>query len=530
MYRVLIVDDEYASRETLKCIIDWNSIGFEEPVCVNSGKKALLEVEKGLFDVIITDIEMPGMDGLELISKIKEINEKQRFVIISCHERFDYARSAIKLGVKDYIIKDLVTSEELYLLMMDIISDVDNSPNKPFLNSDLDNGEIMPRLLELHPGLDKGQESLKTQTFQNTRQMYISMMVVVDSYGKHKAAYGTYQWLVLINSFLSELHKNKLPVINVAEGQFLIVMQIDGNPSMLNMFNSMIQHANFIRMLSKKVGITSISIGISNASNNFEKLSELFKQASKACEMRVLLGLNRNIAYSTIVNKCRTFDKKILDQKIKHLKQLLYTRNQECIPLINSLYSVNLMDGFMEINYFKYLNNRLFSLAQGYVELNLDQGNTYLRENILDFSQVENLETVKEMKDFFIKMFNMFLDYDKCPNGLHGNLVDRAKNFIENNYDKNISLNDIAEEMKVHKGYLCRLFKEQTGENLMHYIINKKIDKAKELLSQTSMRLCDISSSLGFTTLQYFCFVFKKYTDLSPHEYKKAVEDGTMHL
>ena len=132
MYRVLIVDDEYASRETLKCIIDWNSIGFEEPVCVNSGKKALLEVEKGLFDVIITDIEMPGMDGLELISKIKEINEKQRFVIISCHERFDYARSAIKLGVKDYIIKDLVTSEELYLLMMDIISDVDNS--LPFLS------------------------------------------------------------------------------------------------------------------------------------------------------------------------------------------------------------------------------------------------------------------------------------------------------------------------------------------------------------------------------------------------------------
>lgn len=527
MYRVLIVDDEFASRETFKCIIDWNSVGFEEPVCVNSGKKALQEVAKTAFDVIITDIEMPGMNGLELIAIIKETNNKQRFVIISCHERFDYAKTAIKLGVQDYFIKDLMTPEEIYLLMLGIISDTDNVTDyRPTaVSSNVE--EIVSQLLTFHPDLNNGQEGLEIQNFHDTKHVYIAMLVVVDSYGKHRAAYGTYQWVALMNRFLLELRKNNLSTVSVQEGQFLIVMQIDNTFSMLNMFNNMIQHANFIRMLSKKIGITSVSIGISNASTKPQQVCELFNQASKSCEMRVLFGLNRNIVYNSITNKCKTFDKQILDQKIGRIKQLMYTQNQGCIPLINSLYAINLMDGFMEINYYKYLNNRLFSLAQGYIDQLEDEHSYALsKEGIMNFQQVENLETVKEMQDFFTSKFSLLLNYDKPEVDCKGNLVYRTQQFIECNYDKNISLNDIAEKMKVHKGYLSRIFKEQVGENLMNYIINKKIKKSKELLAETTMRLNDISTSLGFTTVQYFCMVFKKYTRMSPQEYKKAVDNG----
>ncbi|WP_312641148.1 AraC family transcriptional regulator [Hydrogenoanaerobacterium sp.] len=339
------------------------------------------------------------------------------------------------------------------------------------------------------------------------------------NYSKHKASKGTYQWLAMIDNFLQELRKNDLPAVSVRAGSFLVVTQIENSYSTLNMLNSMVQQANFIRMLSKKVGISSVSIGISNPSKKLQPISDLFEQATKACSMRVLIGLNRNISYSTIANKVKIFDKQILEKKIKRIKQLLYARDEQCLPLINSLYSINLMDGFMEINYFKYLNNRLFSLAQGYAE----QFEAATIGANLDFETMESLETVQEMQALFTQVFQYLLNCESQMEEDAGSLVERTKKHVGKNYEKDISLCDIADKMKVHKGYLSRIFKEQTGKNLMQYIVEKKIERAKVLLKDTPMKLGDIAKNLGFTTPQYFCIVFKKNAGLTPQEYRSTV-------
>lgn len=117
MYRVLIIDDEEPARETLKYLIDWGKTSFEISGFAKNGKEALESYAELKPDLIITDIQMPIMDGLELIRKIRTENDSQKFVILSCHENFTYAREAIKYGVSDYLLKDLLTPQDLYSLL-----------------------------------------------------------------------------------------------------------------------------------------------------------------------------------------------------------------------------------------------------------------------------------------------------------------------------------------------------------------------------------------------------------------------------
>lgn len=117
MYRVLIVDDEYPARELLKTAVDWEKAGVSEILEADNGEKALEIYHKYKPELIITDIQMPVMNGLELIRRIKEEDSRQHFVILSCHESFSYAKTAIRLGVRDYLLKDSYTEEELYTLL-----------------------------------------------------------------------------------------------------------------------------------------------------------------------------------------------------------------------------------------------------------------------------------------------------------------------------------------------------------------------------------------------------------------------------
>lgn len=117
MKTVMLVDDERPARELLKLSIDWEKAGFRILWEARNGRQALEQYQQQKPDLIITDVQMPVMDGLELLKEIKRICPSQNIVILSCHENFSYARQALKYGVMDYLIKDALTEETLYSLL-----------------------------------------------------------------------------------------------------------------------------------------------------------------------------------------------------------------------------------------------------------------------------------------------------------------------------------------------------------------------------------------------------------------------------
>ena len=117
MKTIMIVDDEKPARELLKMLINWESAGFRIISEANDGIEAIDQYLQFAPDLIITDIQMPQMDGLTLIKEIKKINSDQNIIVLSCHENFNYAREIMKLGIFDYLIKDSLTPEELYTVL-----------------------------------------------------------------------------------------------------------------------------------------------------------------------------------------------------------------------------------------------------------------------------------------------------------------------------------------------------------------------------------------------------------------------------
>lgn len=116
-FRILIVDDEKPARETLSYLIDWTKTAFEVAGTAKNGSDALAQYHRFRPELVITDIQMPVMDGLSFIKAVRQENTRQKFIILSCHEKFSYAKEAIRMGVTDYLIKDLLTPQDLYAVL-----------------------------------------------------------------------------------------------------------------------------------------------------------------------------------------------------------------------------------------------------------------------------------------------------------------------------------------------------------------------------------------------------------------------------
>ncbi|MEL7566164.1 MAG: response regulator [Dehalobacterium sp.] len=132
-FRILIVDDEKPARETLSYLIDWKDTAFEVAGTAKNGNDALEQYQRFKHELIITDIQMPVMDGLALIKAIRQDNKAQKFVILSCHEKFSYAKEAIQMGVTDYLIKDLLTCEDLFAVLDKVQRELEEESRRSLL-------------------------------------------------------------------------------------------------------------------------------------------------------------------------------------------------------------------------------------------------------------------------------------------------------------------------------------------------------------------------------------------------------------
>lgn len=503
--KALIVDDEYAARETLNRLIDWGALGFDPPAFAANGIDALQAYDSEKYDIVFTDIEMPIMNGIEFIKEIRCKDVEQKVIIISCHEKFEYARDAMRLGVNDYLIKDLITPNELRALVCTVIAAAKTKIASPTSQSGMAAHLAAAALGKKTPDLSLCEGGAAV------------FRIIIDNYELMLAQIGKKSAAQLLDTLWSSMPC--VAIDKTHEDSAYALFCVSESNSMLNYINGAITTANSLRQKARKLGLHSLSIGISDAIDNAAQLPLACKQASEASDLRVINGLNKTIVYNTIASKTAVLDFRHLESLFTRFEERASNVNMSCIKLIDALYEEELPCGFAEMHYYRYINMRLWSIV---VTLAQSLGKTYdsvLSAMGLGIEDVDRLENAAKMANVF-KSFLLNL-FSSCEQRSADSIVDRALMLIEREYCDDISLNYIADALHTHKGYLCRSFKEETGENLVQYIINKKIERAKYLLVNTQMKLYEISESLGFATPQYFSHVFKKHEGQSPNEYKK---------
>lgn len=513
MYNLLIVDDERMIRMGIKNAIPWNQIGIEQTFVAASGQEALDIMESTRIDIMITDINMTGLSGLELIEKIREKNHSVKIIVLTGYDNFEYARRCIRMQVEDFFLKPV----DEFILKEAVRKQVD------YLNDEKE---------------EKSRESLKRRTVGSREQMKLEHRMRMLVHRKEQA----------IEEIYTEYGISKQQPLQVA----IIVPEL--------CMKEQEEEENF-RMLSVK----NICIGLIDEQNNGitfmddEKIvMVIFNQAGELGAMEQIDELNNilkdeynrvpkivvgsevdGLENAFISYNDAVFLLKHEKESIKEIIKMEHSRNKEnifeeiyqelkgtmCSNVANMEYMIKAFDTFAKATesynlttnyirrssfeiaasvYFSFLNN-----TGEETEGKLDA----LAKSLLYAKKKEALEVTRE-----------FLTRISRKEELNSHeIVSQAIGYIEQFIAEELSVTSIAEHFFITPNYFSRLFKRIMGEGCNEYIVKKRIEKAKLLLETTNIKAGKIAIMVGYHDTNYFSLAFKKHTGMSPTAYREEI-------
>ena len=536
MYKVMIVDDEIPAREILLCIINWEDTDFRIVYSASNGKDALDKYTDIKPDLIITDIQMPIIDGLDLIEEVQKINKSQKFLILSCYEDFTYAQRAMKMGVTDYLIKDLITPNDLYGILAKTQTDLDNITIKKseikkehkLLNFLKENKDIALRKLIFNDiSQDDCYNLIENLNLNLNGKLFVLFLIQIDNFFKYIEDENFY------TNTLNEIIKNvseTIEELNIGEcfysenGEFTAIVRLTPTISEADIINECYYLAQEIRKRISLMHNISLTISVSSTFKKPFKIKKYFDEAFKLSKMKVFLGNDTIILNNTFV-KNLDLDTDTLAKRINAINIAIEQNNIENLKSeLTHLYDKDIR-GFMQFNYLNYINSSLLDLVVRTCNRYSIAYEDIFSTSYLPIEILSTKETVEEMSGWFIEIFTKIININfnnSFKNKYSKKVADSIDYINKNLFNQSLSLTDIAENINVHKVYLCRIFKEETGENVTQYILKARIEKSKEIILSTNYKLYEISDKLGFNSPQQFSILFKKVTGITPNQFRDS--------
>lgn len=530
MLKVLISDDEIKVCKLIECLIDWNSLGLEIVGVVHDGVSALNFIKEHPLDIIITDIRMPEINGLELIQQAKQLNENLNFIIISGYNQFDYAQQAIKFGVEDYILKP-IKKKELTACLVKIVDKrealekTENEKVSLLQRLNIDQQKVKTTLLtKLITNTGNGNlipslEYVNTHYYCNFNEEYYQIIIIQPIFEK------------LIDTQLFSFLASKIKDLIAAEFHFLpelIIVEreeelfclFNGSLNDFEILKNRLNHLrNTILNLQEVVSKMKIYIFSSTVKKGFEQLYNCMEEAVSASYDK-LITRKSMIEYkpapeSPLITDIITasFRKEFLlaietinAEKLNQLIEMLIHDMKTSSPSGHLIYDV----------YTELLNTYAFGIKSYGFSIDYTPVIHRLRK---DFYQQTDLP---ELMNHLLSVMNQsLLDYQTEKEQEVSRPIRLAKQYINANYRDSLTLDRVGNEIGLNPTYFSSLFKKETGDSFIDYLNDVRIENAKPLLLDRTFTLIDICEMVGFNDIKYFKKRFKKSTGLSPTDYRK---------
>jgi two-component system, response regulator YesN len=540
VYRVLIVDDEEPARETLRYLINWENTAYSIAGFAKNGIEAMDEYEKLKPHLVITDIQMPVMDGLDLIKRIRAKSSNQKFVILSCHEDFKYAKEAIKYGVSDYLLKDLLTPQDLYSLLEKVKCEIQNeeklelyqnghkqyaASNESFYKDENRNVILQDIVFENLTG--KKLETLISEfNLDFSEKNHVVLCIVIDDYLKFKenvdkALQKRYKYEIIrtIKSVLDEFYGGEC--FYDEKGTFIAIAAINDSNSELNFLSACHAIASRIHTNIIKEKNITVTIGISNYFSSLKEIRLKYNEALEIVKYRVFLGKGKTIMYNIKFVKASSNNPEKLEGILDEIKANLENgKIEKAKDYLKNIY-IEELSGFMQFNYLRYLNSHIIGIIGEFCKRKDISYSKVFGCDYLPLEKLEALETIQDILNWLCDTIEIIMSiYAQNSNLKFSKHVLDAIKYMKQNYGRKIGLSQISSELNINKAYLCRIFKSETGENLTDYLNKIRINQAKLLLSTTKHKTYEIAEIVGFGNIQHFNNSFKKLTGQNPLMYK----------
>lgn len=468
MKKILIIDDEYIILQGLKHLLDWRQHGYDLVLETQSPQTALDYINKHHVDIVLSDIVMPEMSGLELLQRIKHINPKIHVVIISSHSDFEYTRQALRYGASDYILKTLL-KPELVLNVIDELEVVSNPSDgfdyKKVLSEDLLSYINHPDALP-----DVGQYF---------KYPYFSI-IMDDAIHEHPFADKIHNYLHLT----IETPDVQVIILNTPE-------PFKNTPTDVTAYKF---NLDSLEDLSRYHSIYSVQ-------------KELrFYQPDTPFELDLNFAWKLRPPFASaefIANPKPSQFYNLLDQLYVYTSDVL--KVQEYSPL--------------ELK--SFVSNSLYQMMTQIEKQNIDTENA----SAFKLQMIYQIQNAKDYQDFKFEfntiLSNLSIIIQSYLNQDHSDFKNQMSQYLEENYKNNIGLDDIAQHFNFSYYYMSEIFNNHFDASFNDVLNKIRIEKAIELLDQAHLSLQEIATSVGYTNYSHFSKLFKKHQFISPSEYRQ---------
>jgi len=509
MWQAIIVDDEPIIRFGIKASIDWQQEGIEIVADCANGAEALQLIQQKTIDILITDIKMPIMDGLALTRHALEHNANMKVILVSSYNDFDYVREGLKLGVVDYILKHTLEPEELLTVITRCKTQLEQEKR----------GSTRISALKMNGLIDQRrhfENKLKHYIIQSAVQLadsdypewinsnYTAFCIRLNAVSAIEEKHGYLYKSILLEQFADALY-GEVPqglVIQTAENElfFLMPTPLDNNQPV-----ELIQRG--LKKLLEEDHTISVIIGYAEGDKGID-VRQVFEFSKKACERGFFEGSGIYHYHDGIV----------VQRQGVNLPDLFQTEGTysegSFQELINTWYS-DWAEGGCEPRFLKEQACRVISMKYKH---NIDP-----HVLVETFDRMFKTETFAELCET-LKLSIVELRKTRLESielGITHHPIDQALDYINRNYLEAMTLQQVADAVHVSKNYLSLLFKKVTGQNFIDYLIMLRVQKAKEMLTGTSLKVYEVAEKSGFNDVKYFSKLFKKMTGYTPVDYRE---------
>ncbi|MBP3807670.1 MAG: response regulator [Eubacterium sp.] len=545
MIKVFLVEDEYAIREGIKKSVNWEANGYTLVGEAGDGEMAFPKIVKARPDILITDIRMPFMDGLELSRLVKKEIPNIKIVVLSGYDDFNYAKQAISIGVEEYILKPV--SGEILLTELGKIADAisverqDELAKDKYLR-DMEEIRTLAKQKFIHDMID-GKLSMQ-ESLEQGRELGIDItaayysIVLFQAFPKNKAGvpaeeeFDVAEYSGVSEEIYSRIREkvSESPNVYLYEQVGDVLCFLEKSDSLNDMNQNTQKGIDIIKeiMSTKSDWIYFISIGkpverIRDVNSSYRDASKRFAERYMLDESFIFYGENANSNVLDIGG----IDIKMVSQKtIFH-----FLRNGTLVEIddLVSEYFSSLGEEAMESRLFcQYV--LMEALISGMAFLDSMNVSREKAASILGelSDPVRFVDSVDKAKDYITRILKVLIEYrNQVSDKKYTEIIDKAREFIKAQYKNDeMSLQTVASYVNVSSNHFSAIFRKETGETFIDYLTKVRMDNAKDLLTCTSMKTSEIGFEVGYKDPHYFSYIFKKTIGMSPKEYRRMKKDS----
>lgn len=527
MYKAVIADDEGVIVNGLKKLIDWGSLNIQIVGDAKDGRKLKELILAEEPDLVITDIMMPKMTGLEVISWYREIGTKTKFIFISGYQEFSYAQEAIRNGAVDYLLKP-VGRRDLEDAVKKAINILEDQNTAEIFREEKD--EIQKLFQDINDGRSYENEELyrlfEAEEISLENCFFAGLCVGIRPDYAHQLSVESFEHFNLTrfsvyNRISEAFRSQKLGFVVKKEDDALHIMGVFPKEHEQDFVEEYIENIQW--KVESEVGVP-LCIGIGLPAEQVNQLKNAYKTAKFA--FNLYFFEEKTVINFQEIHKDYTVSFEDYEESIENAFRAIIAKDSSAMDKINdvmdNIYSIHYGNRYAAqsrtMNFTGDLNSKLY-------RYHLLDGDFYKIQDELQH-KVENMTTFSELRicisEHYEKLLEKVYETGRSKDKV---LIEQVKDYIREHYAEDLSIRELSDVACVSQNYFSSLFKKETGQNYKAYLTQIRMEAALKLLQETDYKTYEIGEQVGYNNVRRFVDAFKQIYSVSPMEYKKGLKE-----